>query len=379
MSKKLHALTFDFLCGRPEEVNWENIVSPEFHSHEFIGLVKDILSENKKRFGTCTVAKVNRLGKNVELVLNFETATVNVKINATGELINAIRFDYPKIKGDSFERVEQDLEKIQGQVSAVVRNGKRGTIFSYNSDKQLAIASSFKLFILKVLDDEILKENLRWSDVVQIKAGQISYPSGILQKWPVGTPVTIKTLAILMISESDNTATDVLLDLLGRERMEKYASGNRPFLKTRELFLLKNNFPEFGRKFMKLDEAEKRKLLSKLDHYELKPSDSNFRRLPPDNAIDWHASVDELASLVLSLKDNDILKVNTGFIQESKKWKYIGYKGGHEDGIWQFTYLFCSKKGGWYAVSVTWNGLAGQVPENSIKEIVLRIENLLVG
>src|SRR5690606_39753601 len=50
-----------------------------------------------------------------------------------------------------------------------------------------------------------------------LEAGDVSLPTGILQEWPVGTPMTIQSLATLMISISDNTATDVLLRVAGRD------------------------------------------------------------------------------------------------------------------------------------------------------------------
>ena len=74
-----------------------------------------------------------------------------------------------------------------------------------------------------------------------------SLPSGVLQSWPAGTPMTVESLAILMISQSDNTAADRLLHLLGRERVESrtrvagntHVARNTPFLTTREMFALK--------------------------------------------------------------------------------------------------------------------------------------------
>lgn len=47
--------------------------------------------------------------------------------------------------------------------------------------------------------------------------GEKSLPGGILQNWPKGAPLTLHTLAGLMISQSDNTAADTLLEILGRD------------------------------------------------------------------------------------------------------------------------------------------------------------------
>ena len=48
------------------------------------------------------------------------------------------------------------------------------------------------------------------------------------QDWPKGAPVTLHTLATLMISISDNTATDQLIAIVGRDAIaeELRASGH---------------------------------------------------------------------------------------------------------------------------------------------------------
>ncbi|MFL9455456.1 serine hydrolase [Tolypothrix bouteillei VB521301_2] len=50
---------------------------------------------------------------------------------------------------------------------------------------------------------------LAWKDVVQLQPSEKSLPSGMLHTWPDGSYLTVQTLASLMISLSDNTATDI--------------------------------------------------------------------------------------------------------------------------------------------------------------------------
>ena len=91
-----------------------------------------------------------------------------------------------------------------------------------------AVGSAFKLAVLAALKDQVAAGALAWDDVATLEAGHISLPSGILQAWPVGSPLTIHTLASLMISVSDNTATDALIALLGRDLIESYTTLNHP-------------------------------------------------------------------------------------------------------------------------------------------------------
>jgi beta-lactamase class A len=68
----------------------------------------------------------------------------------------------------------------------------------------------------------------------------------VLQYEPDGTQISVLDAAAKMISISDNTATDMLINLVGRSEVEAALteagmanpSLNRPFLTTRETFIL---------------------------------------------------------------------------------------------------------------------------------------------
>src|SRR6185436_20311127 len=116
---------------------------------------------------------------------------------------------------------------------------------SLEPEQPLAIGSAFKLFILAELNRQIGAGQRHWSDVVALDRRSI--PSGTLQTWPPGSPVTLHTLAALMISVSDNSAADMLLHLLGRENVERMmgtlgvssAARNRPLISTVEMGAIK--------------------------------------------------------------------------------------------------------------------------------------------
>src|SRR5215472_9459217 len=113
---------------------------------------------------------------------------------------------------------------------------QRGAI---EADTALAVGSTFKLAALATLRSDVDKKKRSWKDVVELRPEAKSLPSGVLQDWPDHAPLTLYTLAALMISQSDNTATDALIGLLGREKVEAFASRNKPYLTTREMFVLK--------------------------------------------------------------------------------------------------------------------------------------------
>ena len=66
-----------------------------------------------------------------------------------------------------------------------------------------------------------------------LSAHRISLPTGRLRTIPPGSPLALRTLAAFMITDSDNTATDALIEFRSMQR-------HLPFLTTREYFHLKS-------------------------------------------------------------------------------------------------------------------------------------------
>jgi beta-lactamase class A len=122
------------------------------------------------------------------------------------------------VKGDSLTKVVEELKALPGRTSfAVARldDVAPALLARHEAARLMAVGSAFKLFILAELDRSIRAGERKWSDVAPLT--HRSLPSGFLQDWPAGSQLTLQTLAALMISQSDNTATDTLLHLLGRE------------------------------------------------------------------------------------------------------------------------------------------------------------------
>ena len=115
-------------------------------------------------------------------------------------------------------------------------------IHAVETDRPVPLGSAFKLYVLGAVADAVAAGDLAWTDQIVITDELKSVPSGILQDREDGSTTTVREAAELMISISDNTATDLLINLLGRERVEQaqaiYGHSqpelNIPFLTTRE-------------------------------------------------------------------------------------------------------------------------------------------------
>src|SRR5262249_9133462 len=85
---------------------------------------------------------------------------------------------------------------------------------------ELAIGSTFKLYVLLGLVDRILAGKAAWTDEIAARDDWKSLPGGVTQNEPPGAKRSLAVLAERMIAISDNTAADHLLYTIGRRSVE---------------------------------------------------------------------------------------------------------------------------------------------------------------
>src|SRR5262249_44138944 len=145
-----------------------------------------------------------------------------------------LRF-FPAIPSSAtFQSVTTMLRKLPGKASLLlVVNGAEK--IAWNADEPLAVGSAFKLATLAALLADVETGKRTWAEAVELTRQLKSPFGGILSEWPERSPITIHSLAALMIAQSDNTAADVLLNIVGRASIERRAPHTRPFPSTREV------------------------------------------------------------------------------------------------------------------------------------------------
>ena len=252
--------------------------------------------------------------------------------------------------------------QLVGKVAVVVvADGK--TRASLNPDQALGVGSAFKLAIISALNSEIVAGKHRWDQVVPLNPAWKSLPSGVIRTWPDRTPLTLATLANEMISISDNTAADALLSIAGRENVEAVAPRDRPFLSTREAFILKDpaNSALLAR-YRAADPAGRRALLPEIDKLPLPDVGIFASGKPLATDVEWFFTPGELCALIDGVGDLGAMQINPG-LASKKDWQSIAYKGGSEPGVLNFTTALTAKNGRHYCVAATWNS-EGVVDEN---------------
>jgi beta-lactamase class A len=287
------------------------------------------------------------------LVMEKGTAPAKIHLDAEGR-IDGLWFGLPSpAKPASLDESMKALAAFPGKVSAIVlEDGK--ALASLHPEDALAVGSAFKLAILAAAHQQTAAGKLHLDQTYALKKEWKSLPSGVLQGWPDGTPLTLASLENEMISISDNTGADAMLSIVGRDQAEKLAPRNKPFLSTREAFVLKakSNQALLDR-YRKADESGRRSLLAEIDAQPL-PDASQFSDAPTATDIEWFFTPEELCSLAAKAADSAAFQINPG-LSNRTQWQQVAFKGGSEGGVLNLTTALTGKNGKHYCVATTWN------------------------
>lgn len=109
--------------------------------------------------------------------------------------------------------------RFRGTLSYYVEDLQTGQAIVWNETQPLPAASVIKLPIAVTLFEQELAGKVRLEDEVVLKATDKADGSGMLKRTASGTRLTVATLLELMLQRSDNTATNILTDLLGLEEI----------------------------------------------------------------------------------------------------------------------------------------------------------------
>ena len=267
---------------------------------------------------------------------------------------------------------------LQNFYAAELVEGACTELHSLNDGLALGVGSAFKLWVLSELVDAIAAGSLAWDDRIAIRDDWRSLPSGNLWSAPAGDEYTIEELALEMIRASDNTATDHLLRTLGRDAVEAQMletgvvdpSTNRPFIATREMFLLKLALSDEQRRdYIALDAEGRREFLDSelgdLDVAEYLGAASEWIFPIDIDAIEWFFTGEDLCGVMARLLEQmstqagepigGILSNNPGLQFPPGDWQFVGFKGGSEPGVLNLTYLFGRDDDRWFFLTGSFN------------------------
>jgi len=113
--------------------------------------------------------------------------------------------------------IQRYLGDFRAEVGLIIKDLETGRTIQRNPDKPFPSASMVKIPIMAACFKAVEDGRVSLQDVIMLRAADRTRGSGVLRASPAGTPVTVEKLIELMITDSDNTAANLLIDLLGFE------------------------------------------------------------------------------------------------------------------------------------------------------------------
>ncbi len=107
------------------------------------------------------------------------------------------------------------LRAFSGNIGVSILAQDGSLAWHYNQDEILPVASCMKLFVLGTFLEAVQLGNCSLDDVLSIAPADVIGGSGLLLDMQPNTTLSAYNMALLMMVVSDNTATNLLTDLVG--------------------------------------------------------------------------------------------------------------------------------------------------------------------
>jgi len=296
-----------------------------------------------------------------------------ITVAVTGERIRSLSFEphpapyRPALSWAELDAALRAAAPEVGFLAAEVVAGRCRAHHAVAPDETLALASGFKLYVLGAVGEAVASGRVAWAQRVTIRPAQLVQGS-FRYGDAAGQRPTVRELARAMINASDNTATDVLIELVGREAVEAAfvtmgmtdPSRNVPLLLVREFSALKWGRPPLAAEYAGLTNVPARRSFLKERIGGLSGRDAALDYIITakyTDGIEWFATPTDQCRALLHLQEmakrpglgtiRKVLELDNG----SGKNTYIAYKPGREPGVVSHS-LYLERSGKRYVVVI---------------------------
>ncbi|MFJ5772006.1 serine hydrolase [Psychrobacillus sp. NPDC093180] len=115
------------------------------------------------------------------------------------------------------DKINQLIEQSKGIWGIVIEDLDGGERWKLNGDELFYAASVIKVPIMVAVFSAVERGEISLTDEIILKEDDFVGGSGVIQHLTPGTALSICDIVMLMIIQSDNTATNILIDLVGVE------------------------------------------------------------------------------------------------------------------------------------------------------------------
>ncbi|GAA4911879.1 hypothetical protein GCM10023334_011090 [Nonomuraea thailandensis] len=302
-----------------------------------------------------------------QAAVGAESFNVVITVDAAG-LMAGLLFSAadPRTWAEVDERLRGISPKPAFLAAELAADGTCRPAHAVAAGERRPLGSMIKLYVLGAVAERVKSGALRWDTRLTITPELKSLPSGVLQDRPDGSRVTVLEAARLMISISDNTATDLLIHKVGRKAVERTMrewgvrdARNVPLLTTRELFALKGaEYPRHAERYLALNDARQRAYLKKVVAGVPLSKIQAWTQPRELDSLEWFASPNEICRAYAGLvklgdpRIGEVMSINdAGIGLDRAKWPTRWFKGGSEPGVSDLSFLARTAEGKTYVVT----------------------------
>ncbi|MEG1002632.1 serine hydrolase [Clostridium sp.] len=119
------------------------------------------------------------------------------------------------------KEIKKYLESRIGTYGFFFEDLNRGFVYGYNENVQMVAAGCMKLPIAISLIKDVENGNVSFMDKINIEGADKVYGTGIIHEFNA-REYTVFELLVAMLIQSDNTAANKIIDIVGMEKINEY-------------------------------------------------------------------------------------------------------------------------------------------------------------
>lgn len=297
--------------------------------------IASVFQRRERWYGKCRNAEQEG---DTQWTLHFGDAKIPLSLDFSGKKIEQYEFFSPEWKSDSWEKFARFLEKEFPRAGFVVKREKDAPLSALRENELYAVGDGHTLLLLAALQRAINAKQIALTQKVSLQASDFANSSDDLTAEKPGHQETVADLQERVFSRLDRTAADMLLRLIGREKLDQARPAAAPFLSNRQAAWLMT-LPED--KMRALTRGEALATAQKLDRKGKIPPLMRERYDHLDKA-EWLGSAAELCDAIFLMAPVKAFRegmASENFRQNNRGWKQAVYHAGREFGVAQTVLL----------------------------------------
>lgn len=153
-------------------------------------------------------------------------------------------------------KVQAAIRTFPGIVSLYAKNLDTGADFGVKAADPVRTASTIKLAIMIAVFGEVEAGRAKWDETITMREEDKVGGSGVLREFSTGMQFPLRDLMRMMIVVSDNTATNMVLDRIKSDTVNRYMD-ELGFPSTRSIRKILSNQPLGWSQFGQVEENKK--------------------------------------------------------------------------------------------------------------------------